>query len=266
MNSRPRLRMLHTSDVHLGAYDHGRGGELERMRERLHDSFRSVVDLALREQVDLLLVAGDFIDNARVRPETLKFAAAEIARAGMPVVVTPGNHDHVGPGTVYDRIDFHALAPNLRLMRSPEGETVALEELDVELWGRSHTEQDPRFSPFGDAPPRGDAAWQVAVGHGHFIHPRAALLPSFHILESELKALDRDYVALGHWEWLTRVAAGDATAAYSGAPQSLSGGFRVGGRALLVDLQPDGAVRLTAPSLSDGPPLDHDEIPFLEGA
>ena len=266
MNSRPRLRMLHTSDVHLGAYDHGRGGELEQMRERLHDSFRSVVDLALREQVDLLVVAGDFIDNARVREETLEFAAAEVSRAGMPVIVTPGNHDHVGPGTVYDRIDFRAQAPNLLLMRSPEGETVALEELDVQLWGRAHTEQDPRFSPFGDAPPRGDAAWQIAVGHGHFIHRRAALQHSFHILESELEALDRDYVALGHWERLTRVAAGDATAAYSGSPQSLSGGSSVGGRALLVDLQPDGAVRLTAPSLGDGPPLDHDEIPFLEGA
>ena len=193
MNSRPRLRMLHTSDVHLGAYDHSGGGELERMRKRLHDSFRSVVDLALREQADLLVVAGDFIDNARVRRETLEFAAAEVSRAGMPVVITPGNHDHVGPGTVYDRIDFRALAPNLRLMRSAAGETVALEQLDVELWGRAHTEQDPRFSPFGDAPPRGDAAWQIAVGHGHFIHPRAALQHSFHIRESELEALDRDY-------------------------------------------------------------------------
>ena len=178
MNSRPRLRMLHTSDVHLGAYDHSGGGELERMRQRLHDSFRSVVDLALREQADLLVVAGDFIDNARVRRETLEFAAAEISRAGMPVVITPGNHDHVGPGTVYDRIDFRALAPNLRLMRSAAGETVALEQLDVELWGRAHTEQDPRFSPFGDAPPRGDAAWQIAVGHGP-LHSSPRRAPAF---------------------------------------------------------------------------------------
>lgn len=265
MTARPHLRLLHTSDIHLGAYDHGYGGgELEARREELQDGMRRVIDLALGERVDAMLIAGDFIDNARVRDDTLRFAASEIARVQVPVVLAPGNHDHVGPGSLYDRIDMEALAPNLRLLRDPAGETVALDGLELEVWGRSHTEQDPAFSPFGDAPPRGQAAWQVAIGHGHFIHPGAALQHSFHIREHELAASDRDYVALGHWERLTRVAAGHVTAAYCGAPASLAGS-KVGGRVLIVDLETDGTVRLAAHSLRDESALAHQEIPILPG-
>ncbi len=262
MTARPSLRLLHTSDVHLGAYDSGHGSE--DRRAALEEMFRRVVDVGLSRGVDFVVIAGDFIDNARVRDETLQFAAEQIARAQVPVVLLPGNHDHVGAGSIYDRFDIESGAPNLRLMRSPGGETVALAELDVELWGRSHTEQLADFSPLGDGPARGKAAWQIAVAHGHFIHPRAALHHSFHIREEHLRALDRDYVALGHWEQLTRVAGGHVTAAYSGAPLGLGGGS-ADGRVLIVDLERDGSVRLTAESLDGAPAITHDDLPYLRG-
>ena len=217
MAPRPRRRLLHTSDVHLGTYDSSTSDQHSAATE---ERLRRVIDVGLRERVDAMLIAGDFFDNARVRPETLEFAASEIARLERPVVIAPGNHDHVGPGSVYDRYDMLAEAPNLRLMRDPEGETVALEDLDIEVWGRAHTEQLMNFKPFAGPPPRGEAAWQIGIGHGHFIHPGALLLHSFHIREEHLAATERDYVALGHWEQMTRVAAGErVTAAYSGAPE-----------------------------------------------
>jgi len=261
--TRPPLRLLHTSDVHLGAYDSFGGAE---RRAVLEEGFRRVIDAGLRAEVDLVLIAGDFFDNARVKEETLRFAASEIARAQVPVVIAPGNHDHVGPGSVYDRIDLAALAPNLRLLRVPDGESVAIEALDVEIWGRSHTELDPRFSPFEGAPSRGEAAWQLGIGHGHYIHPRAALHHSFHIRREHLEALNRDYVALGHWERMTRVEAGESViAAYSGAPESLGGREDLGRRVLIVDLPADGRVRLTAESIDGERAIPHEDLPFLEG-
>ncbi len=258
---RPKRRLMHTSDVHLGAYDYGSGGV---QRDHHHSRFTRVIDVGIREQVDFTVIAGDFFDNARVFPETLEFAASQIARLKTPVVITPGNHDHVGPNSVYDRLDFTAHAPNLHIMRIPDGETVALENLDVEVWGRSHTEQLPDFEPFTDPPPRGDAAWQIGVGHGHFIHPKALLHHSFHIREHHLQETQRDYIALGHWEQMTRVSGGPGvTAAYSGAPESLGHNSTVGGRVLIVDLHPDGRVELTAHSLDDQLAMCHDEIPFL---
>lgn len=257
--SRPRVRLLHTSDVHLGAFDSGD----QSRREDLHGRFRAVIDAAIHEAVDLMLIAGDFIDNARVREETLIYAAEQIARLECPVLIAPGNHDHVGPNSVYDRIDLTAIAENLTILRAPSGETVRFDALDLEVWGRSHTEQDPRFTPFAGIPERGEAAWQIAIGHGHFIHPKALIHHSFHVYEQELAASGRDYVALGHWEQFTRVAAGESVAAYSGAPDGLSG--HTGGRVMLADLMEDGEVCLTARSLADEPSLTHDEIPMLTG-
>ncbi len=182
-------------------------------------------------------------------------------------MIGPGNHDHVGDNSVYDRLDLTAIAQNLVIQRFEEGETTAIEELDVEVWGRAHTERSSDFLPLADPPSRGDAGWQIAVGHGHFIHPRAVLRHSFHILEEELAESRRDYVALGHWEQLTRVAAGlHTTAAYSGAPQSLAVGSGLGGRVLLVDFAAEGDVCLTAHSIEGAKPLRHDDIPLLAGA
>jgi exonuclease SbcD len=258
--ARPRLKVLHTSDVHLGAYD---SGSVE-LRQSIQDTFARVIDIGIAEGVDLMLIAGDFFDNARVRPETLAFAAEQLARLGVPIVLNPGNHDHIGPGSVYDRIDIEAETGNVRLMRGAEGETVAIRELDVEVWGRSHTEQLPDFSPFGDPPPRGKAAWQLGIGHGHYIHPRALLHHSFHIREEHLAASERDYVALGHWEQMTRVSAGESvTAAYSGAPEGL-GRKDEEGHVLLVDLHEDGRVELTGHPLGETDPIAHDDLTLLE--
>jgi DNA repair protein SbcD/Mre11 len=259
---RPRLRMLHTSDVHLGAYD---TGSME-LRERLHGTFSGVIDVGLRERVDFMVIAGDFFDHARVREETLQYAGEQIARLGRPVVIAPGNHDHVGPGSVYDRYDLEAAAPGLRILRVPEGESVTVDGLSVDVWGRAHTEQDPHFRPFNDMPARGDSAWQVGAGHGHFLHPRALLHHSFHIRAEHLEASERDYIAIGHWEQLARVAAGPRTvAAYSGAPEPLGHSQTVGGRVLIVDFMEDGEVRLSAHSVEEAPTIDHDDLPFLEG-
>ncbi len=262
--TRPKLRLLHTSDVHLGAYDYR--GASEASREALEAGFRRVIDVGIAEGVDLALIAGDFFDNARVRDETLEFAALELARLEKPVVIAPGNHDHVGPNSIYDRRDLSATAQNVTVMRERDGETVALGALDVEVWARSHTETLPDFRPFDGAPKRGDAAWQLAVGHGHFIHPEALRHHSFHISEDTLIEMERDYVALGHWEQMTRVASGElGLAAYSGAPLGLGG--EAGGHVLIVDLHEDGRVTLQGIPLREGlPHLTHDEVPFLRGA
>jgi len=225
--------------------------------------FRGVIDLGLSEHVDLMVIAGDFFDSAYVQAETMRFAADQIARLEAPVVVVPGNHDHVGPGSVYDRMDLAAVAQNLIITRDPAGESVLLDSLGIEVWGRSHTEQDPDFAPLAGAPPRNGAPWHIGVAHGHYIHPQALLSGSFHIFKEDFRGLDFDYVALGHWEVQARVDGGDVTAAYSGAPEGMIGVERR--RALIVDLEASGDVRLSSHSLVRDDRLDHADIPLLGG-
>lgn len=257
---RPPVRFLHTSDVHLGSHD--RGDVTDEKREWKHTGFRRVIDIGRREQVDFMVIAGDFFDHARVMDETLRFAAEEIARLERPVILLPGNHDHVGQGSVYDRLDLTAIAPNLHIMRGREGVFVSIEHLGVELWGRSHAEDGTDLLPFADAPKRNGAAWHIGVGHGHYLHPDSGFHPSYHIREEELMVLDYDYVALGHWDRQLRVAAGDVTAAYSGAPDGLAGRYE---RVLIVTLDEQTGTLLTSHSVAGDEPIAHDDIPLLRG-
>ena len=50
---------------------------------------------------ELLAIAGDLFDHNRVPRVPASRLLAELAEPGMPVVVLPGNHDPLTPGSVY---------------------------------------------------------------------------------------------------------------------------------------------------------------------
>src|ERR1700761_3903800 len=95
MARRP-LRLLHTSDVHVA------GDALSA------DGLDRVVTTALDLDVDLVVIAGDLFDNARVAAETVEATIAQLGRLTMPVVVIPGNHDCVDERSIYLRADLTA--------------------------------------------------------------------------------------------------------------------------------------------------------------
>ncbi|HZI19423.1 MAG TPA: exonuclease SbcCD subunit D [Pyrinomonadaceae bacterium] len=87
------LKFLHLSDVHLGCRRYN-------IEERTKDFFRSWFDViekhALPNEVDFVLIAGDFFDRRNIDPQTMNHAIAglQVLRdAGIPVVVIEGNHD-----------------------------------------------------------------------------------------------------------------------------------------------------------------------------
>ncbi len=87
------MRILHTSDWHLGKYLEGysRLDEQEQM-------IGEMVDIVNRESVDLVLIAGDIYDtmNPPSRAETLFYQGVKALADGgrRPVIVIAGNHDH----------------------------------------------------------------------------------------------------------------------------------------------------------------------------
>src|SRR5262245_5581855 len=79
MPRRP-LRMLHTADVHLDG-DVGGGPEHQAAhRERSRRVLSRIVDRALADAVDVVLIAGDLFDHNRVPEATVAFVRDELAR------------------------------------------------------------------------------------------------------------------------------------------------------------------------------------------
>ena len=91
------MRFLHAADVHLDSPCSSRS---ETVRQKLRDAsrlaFRRLVDLALAERVDALLIAGDLFDDERLSFQTERFLLEQIHRLDaefIPVVYATGNHD-----------------------------------------------------------------------------------------------------------------------------------------------------------------------------
>jgi len=85
------MRLLHTSDWHLGRRLHG--ADLTEAHEAWVDH---VVAVVREESVDVLVVAGDVFDRAIPPVEALATwdrALAQVTAAGAKVVVSSGNHD-----------------------------------------------------------------------------------------------------------------------------------------------------------------------------
>lgn len=240
MSRRP-LRIVHTSDVHLGAYS-GQEGAWSQRRSLMEAAFANVIDLANNENADALVIAGDFFDNDRVSDDVVRFAGEQIARFKGKTFLLPGNHDPMDAGRIYWRHDLEAMAPRLRIFRAHAGEFVHAEELDLVLWGRAFLDSDWHFKPLAGIPERLDDRWHIAMAHGHFVRDGGEMHRSLLIHESELSAAAAhwDYLALGHWEPHADVSTGGLTAVYSGAPLALSDANKKAGWAAIVDFDDDG--------------------------
>jgi DNA repair exonuclease SbcCD nuclease subunit len=195
--------MLHGSDLHIDNTPEG-GRGLARL-----------VDAAVELDVDLLVLVGDTFDDNRANPATLAAFVEHLGRLRIPVVILPGNHDPFMTGSAYERME---LPEHVIVLRDPEGVSVALPDLGMELWGRAHSSfADSR--PLQELPPRGAQPWQVALAHGHLVRSADDRHRSYLITSEEIAASDRDYVALGHWDVQHDVSAGGVTAWYSGSPR-----------------------------------------------
>ena len=86
------MRILHTADWHAGKGLWNRSRTLEQEKV-----FAEIVEIARRERVNLMLLAGDVFENFAPSPEAERLvysALAELIGAAIPVVVVGGNHDH----------------------------------------------------------------------------------------------------------------------------------------------------------------------------
>ena len=110
------MRILHFSDLHIGVENYGRTDPSTGLSTRLLDflsSFDELVEYALLQQVDLVLLAGDAYkgrDPSQTHQREFAKRLAQLSAAGIPVFLLVGNHDlpnAVGRATAIEI--FHTL-------------------------------------------------------------------------------------------------------------------------------------------------------------
>jgi exonuclease SbcD len=222
VEARPKkaLRLLHTADVHLESDSFGMGETAQRLRLAVRQNFSEVITIANQGQVDLVLIVGDLFDSGRVSEEVLAFAMGEIARATMPVVMIPGNHDAHDERSIYARTSPGAFPDNLHLILEPEGRQIDFPELSARIWGRALVEHSPEYRPLLGVPPASPSVWNIAMAHGLFTESNEAVRSS-PITAEDIAATEYDYIALGHIHVFSDVSQGSTRAFYCGTPGPL---------------------------------------------
>jgi DNA repair exonuclease SbcCD nuclease subunit len=100
------MRLLVFADLHLDAPFAWAPPEVARVRRRaLRECLTRVVDLAGQLRVDALCCAGDLYEQLRFTPDTMAFLRSAFAGVHpLPVLLAPGNHDWLGPASLYRQV------------------------------------------------------------------------------------------------------------------------------------------------------------------
>ncbi|ACI97889.1 metallophosphoesterase family protein [Rhodospirillum centenum] len=193
------LRFIHAADIHL---DSPLAGLCLRAEHRADDfvkaprrAFERLIDHALRERVDLFLIAGDLFDGDWRDFSTGLFFVSQMARlhgAGIPVGIIKGNHDAVSVVT-----RTLNLPPNVHLFGSARPETWEPPGLGVAVHGQSFPNRAVPENIALDYPAPRPGLLNIGLLHtsldgrpGHAAYAPCAL--------RDLTARGYDYWALGH--------------------------------------------------------------------
>lgn len=227
------IKLLHTADVHLDAPFRWLGSKGKEQRRQVKDTFRSLVDLALAERVDAVLIAGDLFDSNSPSQDAVDFVKTQLGRLSVPVLIVPGTHDCYDAGSIYRRVDFGAANGATVHLFDGTRTAVELSALGLTVHANANLTKTSRVGPLHDLQRNPRSRYNVALAHGSLARPGTE--DDFPLSAAEIAASGMDYVALGHWHSCQDCSAGGVAAWYSGPPELLTAEGEQG-HVLLVEI------------------------------
>jgi DNA repair exonuclease SbcCD nuclease subunit len=235
------VRFVHAADLHLGSPLETRGAESERLQQHLRDAtytaVERIIDLAIREAVDFVLLAGDLYDQKNRSVRANEFLVSQfdrLNRADIPVYVIYGNHDPLSDATT-----FIELPPNVHEFGADSAEEVLHPDASAptaRIWGQSYRTESERRSMHTGFAPADDRIPNIGLLHTGLDPDGSNYVPCS---VADLVDAERfHYWALGHIHH-PRLYRDSPPIVHPGVPQGRHAGETGPGGCLLVDLETD---------------------------
>lgn len=216
------IKILHTADMHLGAGFAFLGDFGITIRSAVRESLSRIAQLALSEEVDIVLIAGDLFDSNNVSLPLRQFAVTQLQKLSpIPVCILPGTHDCLEDGSVYHRQEFASAPSNIYVFKQGGPETKTFDELGLAVHAKANLSNQGQESPLRELKPIDDLPFNIALAHGSIKIEGKYSPNDFPIDRQEIRDSGMDYVALGHWHRCLRFSEDETTAFYSGSPETM---------------------------------------------
>ena len=227
-------RLLLSADLHLGSPFNAvskRNPELGTLLQQASlDSFTSIVDLALYEHVDALILAGDTFDSSTPDPKTREFFAKQMARLAeqnIPAILIRGNHDALMNDEAYKE-----LGSNIHLLHA---DSPSVEIGNIVYHGLSFDTDNPSASLLPQYPDPVAGRKNIGV-----MHTSVEKMPGYNTYApcklEELKSHGYDLWVLGHVHAGFIDTLGSVPVVMPGIPQPRKFEERLGGSVVLAEI------------------------------
>ena len=238
------IKLLHTADIHLGARFIGMGNKGAIQREQVRATFKNVVEMAIREEVAVVLISGDLFETnqqSRANIDLVIEQFGHLAAKDIPICLIPGTHDCFDSNSIYRKVSFQQNCQNLTLFADEGWSYKEFPGLDITVYGKPNMSNRSSRSPLEGLKRMTESRYHVAMAHGSLNIGTVA--EDDHVFSAqEIQDSQMNYIALGHWHDTYKCSEGGVVAWYSGAPELIARDQKQPGNVLLVTLTDSGKV------------------------
>lgn len=235
-------KVLHTADWQIGRQFESFGpDEAPLLVEARFVAVQRIAQLAARERVDVVLVAGDVFDAQNVSEKTIRRLFQAMSEYAGPWVLLPGNHDAALPESVWTRaLRLQAVPANITLALKPE--VVLLPTANIAVLpaplSQRHTHDD--LTAWFDSAETPPGMFRIGLAHGAIEGVLWDEIDAANqIRAARAQSARLDYLALGDWHGLKQI---NERTWYSGTPEQERFRDNGAGQVLLVEITAPGAV------------------------
>jgi DNA repair exonuclease SbcCD nuclease subunit len=205
------ITFLHSSDWQLGMMRRflGPDGQARWGQARL-DAVARIGEVAEQSGAAFVVVTGDVFEHNQVERQTILRACEALKRIPVPVVLLPGNHDALEPGSLWTSSQWQAHAPEhvTVLTETTPFQIVPGVEIVGAPWRSRRPLSDPAAPGYADLRPE-PGIIRILLAHGQLTSLSGGMSDVPTIDQTALEAAVADgrlqYVGLGDRHSTTRV-------------------------------------------------------------
>ena len=191
------MKFVHIADIHfdcpftvLGGRENL--GDIRRLEQR--KIFKKIINYIKENNVDYLFIAGDLYEHNYIRKSTIDFINSLFSEISQTqIFITPGNHDPYLKNSYYETYNW---SPNVYIQKEEAG---VYSDDNIDVYLTSFNDFYMSELPIENIKIQNKEKTNILITHCDLNGSKDENGFSYNpLLESKIKALNFDYVAMGH--------------------------------------------------------------------